>query len=243
LFGLQLAGLLGLYIYVLSAVGGQLGELAVTIEFSIVYWAVSVAYATLTALAAATLTRKADLPVMPIIDDWRAGSPNVRRAVWALGLAFSAGVLMAYGAVYYGRQIIILGLDHPTLRHSPASAPESLLGVACVVPLEEILFRATIFPTLAVGLRSVGALTALSSRSTPVWFANVLQALMFGAAHIAAGKGVLKGQAWYVRLPLLSQTWTGLILGWLFWRYGLESALVCHLAFDVSSLTFWSLLP
>ncbi len=239
LFGLQLTGLLGVYIYVLSASGGLLGELAVTIEFSIVYWAICVVYAALIALAAATLPRKTGLPVMPIIDDWRAGLPNVGRAVWALGLAFCAGVLMAYGALYYGRELIVLGLDHPTLRRSPVSAPESMLSVACAVPLEEILFRATIFPALAAGLRSVWARTALSGRSIPVWFANVLQALMFGAVHIAAGKGVLEGQAWYVRLPLLSQTWTGLILGWLFQRCGLESALVCHLAFDVSSLAFW----
>ncbi len=176
---------------------------------------------------------------MPIISNWRAHCTNFDSSLWRLGFAFFAGVVMGWAAVYYARELIILGLDHPIPKHASISPPAGLLSVACVVPLEEILFRAIILATLVLGLRRVFAQSALSNGAVPVWFANVLQALMFAATHLAAGAGVLDGHAWYVRLPLMSQTWTGLAMGAIAARYGLESAIVCHLAFDVSAVALW----
>jgi membrane protease YdiL (CAAX protease family) len=119
---------------------------------------------------------------------------------------------------------------NPPSRHL-ATGPLDIVSTAI---LEEIFFRAVLFPALAIAIeRFYGPLIAQGTR-TPIWMANVLQALVFGVAHIALGSGMLKAKPWYMRLPLVSQTWVGLMLGYIYWKCGIESAIVCHAAFDLS---------
>jgi len=94
------------------------------------------------------------------------------------------------------------------------------------------MFRAVFFAFLVVAIRCVWE-TPIARKSTPIWIANILQSLAFGAVHTALGVGGLEALPQYARPFLAVQTWGGLILGCLYWKYGLESAIICHVAYDL----------
>jgi membrane protease YdiL (CAAX protease family) len=64
--------------------------------------------------------------------------------------------------------------------------------------------------------------------------ANILSALVFGALHIS--NIVILGMpvdAATVSSAVVMNGIIGILFGWLYWRYGLESAMASHFAADV----------
>ena len=98
--------------------------------------------------------------------------------------------------------------------------------------VEEIVFRLFIVSLVVWMLRRI----PLPSRRWPlgvvVWIAILIAALAFGAAHLS------KWSAEISRLPslavsiLLLNGTMGSILGYLYWRFGLEVAVLCHFGGD-----------
>ena len=74
-----------------------------------------------------------------------------------------------------------------------------------------------------------------------LWTANILFALAFGAAHLP-GAATL---GWPINTLIVTRTLVlngigGIILGWLFWTFGLETAMLAHFLTDV---ILYTLLP
>lgn len=68
-----------------------------------------------------------------------------------------------------------------------------------------------------------------SPRSTYVWMAIVITAVLFGAGHlptVAAVVGSLNANL--VVFVVATNGVFGLLFGWLYWRYGLEAAMLAH---------------
>jgi membrane protease YdiL (CAAX protease family) len=80
--------------------------------------------------------------------------------------------------------------------------------------------------------------TRLLRRRAPgarvLWSANVSAALLFGALHLpqAALFGSLTGLM--LAYVLVGNGAVGLVFGWLYWRYGLLAAMLCHATTDVA---------
>jgi membrane protease YdiL (CAAX protease family) len=65
------------------------------------------------------------------------------------------------------------------------------------------------------------------------WFAIVLAALLFGAGHLPAAAAIWPLTAMVVFRTLLLNAVAGLAFGWLYWRRGLESAMLAHFCADL----------
>jgi hypothetical protein len=66
------------------------------------------------------------------------------------------------------------------------------------------------------------------------WTANILFALAFGAAHLPAQAAIgLPLSPLVVTATLVLNGIGGLVFGWLFWTFGLESAILAHILADV----------
>ena len=64
---------------------------------------------------------------------------------------------------------------------------------------------------------------------TTVWFAIVVSALLFGAGHLPAAAALIGDlPAGVVAFVLGANTAFGMLFGHLFWRYGLEAAMMAH---------------
>jgi membrane protease YdiL (CAAX protease family) len=167
---------------------------------------------------------------------WR-GKPSTTATIHVIG---AAGIGIATAGVSVCYAIAVTGIHRATGIHG-ATLPRhhiwpSVIDLCCAPILEEILHRAIIFAFLVGVIRWSTGVRSRSSETAAVWTANLLQALIFGAAHVFTGMSLLYGRPWYIRLLLSTQTWDGLILGWIYWRYGLESAIACHVASDLSLL-------
>lgn len=66
------------------------------------------------------------------------------------------------------------------------------------------------------------------------WTANILFALAFGAAHLSAQTAIgLPLNSLVVVATLVLNGIGGLLFGWLFWKFGLESAMLGHILADI----------
>ena len=70
------------------------------------------------------------------------------------------------------------------------------------------------------------------------WTVIVLQGLMFGAIHAATGEGTLWWEPRTVQMLLEPRAVAGIVLGYAYWRRGLETAILAHIFADLSVLCY-----
>ena len=70
-------------------------------------------------------------------------------------------------------------------------------------------------------------------RTWTFWTANLLAALLFGVGHLPATASLLPLTPLVVSRALILNGLLGLAMGWLFWKRGLESAMLAHGMTDV----------
>ena len=69
--------------------------------------------------------------------------------------------------------------------------------------------------------------------SVVFWIANILAAVLFGLAHLPATATFLPLTPLVITRAILLNGIGGAIFGWLYWKRGLESAMVSHFSADI----------
>jgi membrane protease YdiL (CAAX protease family) len=139
----------------------------------------------------------------------------------SVGLAI--GVVVFLGMSSISGDALIAGLDNPTIF-------EVFLRCLSAALTEEIAFRFGLMTFFVWVIRSVFQRPAI--HATALWVGNLLAALLFTAAHFPG----LTADAWSPAVLIPYGTFStaiGLVLGWLFMRYGLVSAICAHFVADV----------
>jgi len=178
---------------------------------------------------------------LPYAESWiaRAPLPGRFRAAVALGWAAGAGcglLILALAAGVFAppmtRMIREMGIEMPRDAMAPPWA--GLLAAVAAGVNEETVFRLFVLSLLAwLGGFVFGASDG-RPRASVLWTANVLAALAFGAVHLADANAIgLPMNALVLTRTFLLNGIPGLVFGWLFWRYGLESAMLAHFFTDV----------
>ena len=96
---------------------------------------------------------------------------------------------------------------------------------------EEAMFRfgaMTLFAWIAVRL-----LRKQGSPAPCLWLANVFAAVLFGAAHLPLASTFSALTPEVVLVVVALNALLGLYCGWLFWRYGIVSAMLAHFSADL----------
>lgn len=204
-----------------SHAGGPLGRLVLQLGLTLLgTWP----------LAAAGLVLGGRLGLgAPLLGAWFDGEPVAARA--RAVLARAAGLGLGLGAALLAAFILFRGTLEAQLLGPPPAQPPAWSGVLAAFAAgvqEETLLRLFLLSALAfVGSRVLVLPAAL-------WSANALAALVFGALHFgnvfALGMQLNFAVAGYV---LAFNGAVGLLCGWLFWRDGIESAMVAHTACDL----------
>lgn len=65
------------------------------------------------------------------------------------------------------------------------------------------------------------------------WFGIVFAALLFGLGHLPATAALAPLTPLTVIRAILLNALLGMVAGWLFWRYGLEAAMIAHFTADI----------
>ncbi len=170
----------------------------------------------------------------PPLVGWHDGTRSARRAVGALAMAALLGAVA-----------VPIALASTLMTRAPTSVPLASPVAPWVFALasvgaglwEEVVFRLGAMTVVAWLLSRfrMGATHPV----VVVWSANLVAAILFGAAHlprISAGAATPAA----VAFVLGGNGIVGLMCGWLYWRKGLIAAMTAHAMFD---LVLYVLLP
>ncbi|WP_158886137.1 CPBP family glutamic-type intramembrane protease [Rhodanobacter sp. L36] len=155
----------------------------------------------------------------------RRSSSMHSRWAWTIFLGFIAGA-------------IVLGLSLSGSSEMPqhgrqalANAGRGFLASFYGGIVEETEFRLGLISVL------VWLIARCNGRIATSWMfvvAIILAALLFGAGHLpAAFASGMAHATWPVLRIILLNALVGSVFGWLFWKYGLEHAMVAHFSADI----------
>jgi membrane protease YdiL (CAAX protease family) len=94
---------------------------------------------------------------------------------------------------------------------------------------EELLLRWGLMTALVWLAWRLLQLRRGAPRTVYIWLAIIASALLFGAGHLPAAAALVgKPSADIVVFVVVANTAFGVLFGYLFWRYGLEAAMIAH---------------
>ena len=101
-----------------------------------------------------------------------------------------------------------------------------IIIIAYSAVTEELIYRLGIMTLIAWITARVMSRMHLPSSSFPIWLGIACAAILFGLAHVANIPNAPHPIARAVTLNGIA----GVVLGWLYWKRGLEAAVIAHFA-------------
>lgn len=171
----------------------------------------------------------------PLLSSWtRERFPF--RDVRLLASAFLGGA--ALGAVLLGIIVFLLLPMEPRLAARlaaraghPAWWPFAIAFEASV--LEEVAFRLFLLSATVWVLSRGWKKDRSEASSMSVWIAVVVSALAFALVHLPAWTAATDATPVLIAAVLALNGVAGLVLGQVYWRFGIEAAIACHYAGDL----------
>jgi len=236
-------GVVAVFPYTLTLQGAVLQELELSIPLplllAIQITQNAVMFAVLTALGLFFANRVG--LGLPILEAKLAGESVADKVRAILPLSIIIGVVAS---------VIIIGLDvfvfQPALLNQLGDAAQSLADGSVKPPAwqgflasfyggisEEVLLRLFVM-SLFVWLGSFVSKTAEGKPTSVVyWIAIILAAILFGLGHLPATANILPLTPLVITRAILLNGVAGVAFGWLYWKRGLESAIVAHFTADI----------
>lgn len=153
----------------------------------------------------------------------RAG---VREALSALGPASAV-------AIGVGAALLIVGLELVVFR---PLTPEFQEAAAAVSPSRIEGFLASFYGGIGEEILTrlfLVSVIAWILRARATWLAVVIAAVLFAAGHLPAVASISPLTAILVTRTILLNSLAGIAFGWLYWRRGLEAAMIAHFSADL----------
>lgn len=185
---------------------------------------------------------------MPFVEGWVKGKRvsvrfrNVVAIAWIVGVGIAIAYLILQKWVFGPPMLALFEEIGYTVPEEAVMPPlYGFLAAFSAGTTEETLCRLFGLSLIAW----LGGMLFQESDGRPklvvLWIANILFALVFGAAHLPAAESM----GWPITPLIVTRTLVlngigGLVLGWLFWTFGLETAMLAHFLGDV---VIYTLLP
>ena len=178
---------------------------------------------------------------MPILDSMTRGEPVVNKIRTILPLSISLGVLSTLFILglefFYFQPALVKELgDAANALNLEASQPAAWKGLLASFyggVAEEIQLRLFVMSLLAW----LGKFISKTPEGKPTdiifWLANILAAVLFGLGHLPAVKFLIPLTPLVIARTVVLNGLLGVIFGWLYWKRGLESAMVSHFSADI----------
>ena len=178
---------------------------------------------------------------MPFVERWAKREPIPYRFRNIIAIALIAAVILVLSSIFLHSVVFDpplhamlekLGIPIPEAAQTPPAY--GFLAAISAGIMEETLFRLFGLSLLAW----LGGLLIHDSDGRPkpivFWTANILFALGFGVAHLPAQTNIgLPINPLVVTATIVLNGIGGLVFGWLFFTFGLESAILAHLLADI----------
>lgn len=169
---------------------------------------------------------------LPVLEGWLEGKEVGGYLKSILGISIGLGLLSVV-------LIVLLSLLYVPL-------PMLIQGAGLSIPLwqgflasfyggigEEILFRLFVM-TLLVWIFFKIKKTADGKPTTiGIWLAVIISAVLFGLGHLPVASTYTTISPVAITEAIINNGIVGIICGWLYWKKGLESAMIAHFSSDI----------
>ncbi len=181
------------------------------------------------------------LKPVPLIDAWLAGRPDPNAGhVLECAALLGAGA----GAAMFAADLVLLPRLPALLDLArKSSLLENFLASFYGGVNEELLTRLLGVSGVAWVFARVQGLPTGHPPGAAFWWAIVIMTVLFGLGHLPAARAVM-GRLTPLAIfrSLLLNAPVGVLCGWLFWRVGLEAAIVAHFTVDIVYHLFGTML-
>ncbi len=171
---------------------------------------------------------------LPVLEDYLEGREVKSKLKSIMGISVGLGLLAG---------VLIIGFDY---LFSLAGAAISLLEPSISPPAwqgflasfygginEEITLR-LFFMSLVVWIfYKIKSTPEGKPTSTGVWLAIIISAVLFGLGHLPVTSSLTALTPLVVLRAVILNGIGGVIFGWLYWKKGLESAMISHFSADI----------
>ena len=236
LSGAGLFGVIAITPFLLTTQGDVLKELSiplpVVILISTIQSAILIGVATFIGLF---LNKKVGFAT-PIISSWLAGESISKKTKSVAIVSIKFGVLS--GLLIIGFDCLFNFFIEPI---AVASTPlwQGFLAAFYGGIGEEILLR-LFFVTLLVWIMwRFSRSTDVKPSTTTIWVAIVSAAIIFGLGHLPATAVLTTITPLIILRAVLLNGIGGVIFGWLYWKKGLEAAIIAHFITDIVLLVIF----
>jgi len=166
---------------------------------------------------------------LPLLEAWLSKRPAEVARAW-FGYSALVGIVVA---------LAIIGIDAAAFAHvMPADFPQPPLWQHLLAAFyggidEEILLRLFLLSLLAWLLGKLWHDPAGRPATGAFWVANIATAVIFGLGHLPATAAVIPLTTLVVLRAIVLNGVAGVSFGLLYWKWGLEFAMLAHFTADI----------
>jgi len=146
----------------------------------------------------------------------------------SIGLGVFAGILIAALSIPFNRLI-------PEFQNMEVSAPvwKGFLASFYGGIAEEILLRLFVVSLLVWITFKIKKSKDGNPAIFSIWLSIILAAVLFGIGHLPATAQIVDLTGIVITRAIVLNGIGGIIFGWLYWKKGLESAMIAHFSADI----------
>jgi membrane protease YdiL (CAAX protease family) len=178
---------------------------------------------------------------IPILDSLTRGEPVAERARALLPLSILLGVIVTL--IVLGLEVFVfqpalmkeLGVSAAALnlQTSQPAAWKGFLASFYGGIAEEIQLRLLVMSFFAWLGRFISKTPEGKPTNLVFWIANILAAVLFGLGHLPTMASLVPLTALVIVRTVVLNGLLGILFGWLYWKRGLEAAMISHFSADI----------
>jgi membrane protease YdiL (CAAX protease family) len=171
---------------------------------------------------------------LPILEGWLEGKPVKDYFLSILPISIILGIIAG---------VLIIGLDYlfsfagaainVTTSQLTPPAWQGFLASFYGGINEEILLRLFLMTLLVWIFFKIKKTETGKPTKIGIWFAILLSSVIFGIGHLPALAAITDLTPILVARTIILNSAGGIIFGWLYWKKGLESAMMAHFSADI----------
>lgn len=169
---------------------------------------------------------------LPILEGWLEGKEVVNYLKSILGISIGLGVLSGIIIVFLSFLFIPVS---SIFQSASMSVPLWKAFLACFYGgiSEEILLRLFLMTLIVWIIYKIKKTADGKPTVIGIWLAIIISAVIFGLGHLPITGTITAITPLIVVRAVLLNGIAGIILGWLYWKKGLESAMIAHFSADI----------